>query len=88
LGFRLSLRGAWLGAENENERAEIQAAPKKMYNLRSRAVHSGVVGQNPGNSETIKTGTALCKRLILKTMNADCRSECNKLALGEASAKA
>ncbi len=41
LRYRLSLRGAWLGGGDEQERAEIQRTLKAVYDLRSRAVHAG-----------------------------------------------
>jgi len=88
LRFRLSLRGAWLGAKDEKERAVIQAALKKMYDLRSRAVHSGMVDQSPPNRETISQGAALCKQLIRKIIDADCRIDWNALVLGGASDEA
>jgi hypothetical protein len=82
LRFRLSLRGAWLGAKDERERAEIQRALRKMYDLRSRAVHSGMVEQSQENTETIKQGTVLCMQLIRKIMDADCRIDWDTLVLG------
>jgi hypothetical protein len=39
----MSLRGAWLAGADENERVEIQRTLKKVYVLRSKAVHAGAV---------------------------------------------
>jgi hypothetical protein len=80
--FRLSLRGAWLGGKDGKERAEIQRALKAMYDLRSGAVHSGVVEQSETNLETIRVGTALCRRLIRKTIEAGCHIDWNAVVLG------
>lgn len=88
LSFRLSLRGAWLGAKDEKERAVIKAALRKMYDLRSRAVHSGMVEQSQQHRETINQGAALCKQLIRKIIDADCRVDWNALVLGGASDEA
>jgi hypothetical protein len=88
LSFRLSLRGAWLGAKDEKERAVIKTALRKMYDLRSRAVHSGMVEQSQQHRETINQGAALCKQLIRKIIDADCRIDWNALVLGGASDEA
>ncbi len=50
LRFRLSLRGAWLIGNNEAERANIRTTLMKVYDLRSRAVRTGLVEQNHKNS--------------------------------------
>ncbi len=88
LSFRLSLRGAWLGAKDEKERAVIKTALRKMYDLRSRAVHSGMVEQSQRHRETINQGAALCKQLIRKIIDADCRIDWNALVLGGANDEA
>ena len=82
LKFRLGLRGAWLGGNDEKERAAIQTALGKMYDLRSRAVHSGTVERNEKNREIVRRGTALCRQLIRKTIDAEGRINWNTLVLG------
>ncbi|MGP0095181.1 MAG: hypothetical protein ACLPKB_35295 [Xanthobacteraceae bacterium] len=84
LKFRLSLRGAWLVGRDEPERTEIRKALAKMYDLRSRAVHSGSVDQSEESRDTIQRGTELCKQLIQKAIDADCLIDWNKLVLGGA----
>jgi hypothetical protein len=82
LRFRLSLRGAWLGASDQQERTEVQKSLKDVYDLRSAAVHSGAVDPSTSNRQTIERGTELCKRLIRKTINANARINWNALVLG------
>lgn len=82
LRFRLSLRGAWLGANDQQERVQIQKSLKEVYDLRSMAVHSGAVEPSPHNRRTIERGTELCKRLICKTIDANARIDWSALVLG------
>jgi Apea-like HEPN len=82
LKFRLALHGAWLGGDDPQDRAEIQKTLKDVYDLRSRAVHTGRVEPNQKNYEMIERGTLLCKRLILKMIQADGRVEWSTLLLG------
>jgi hypothetical protein len=56
-----------------------------MYDLRSLAVHSGMVEQSQKNRETINRGAALCKQLIRKIIDAECCIDWNALVLGGAS---
>ena len=82
LRFRLSLRGAWLGGIDPQERAKIQRTLKDVYDLRSSAVHTGRVEPNQKNYETIASGTSLCRQLILKMIQADGRVDWSTLLLG------
>jgi hypothetical protein len=58
----MSLRGAWLAGADESERTEIQKTLKKVYTLRSKAVHVGSVDETEENADTISRGLALCRR--------------------------
>ena len=51
LSFRLSLRGAWLIGANDKERLEVQRTLKKLYDLRSQAVHNGFIERNEKNRQ-------------------------------------
>jgi hypothetical protein len=70
LRFRLSLRGAWLGGGDVREREEMQKILENVYDLRSRAVHTGKVKGTEAEKQTIERGTALCKQLIRKMIEA------------------
>ena len=61
LRFRLSLRGAWLIGSNHAERLKIQRSLKKLYDLRSRAVHSGFVDRNASTGNIITGATEICR---------------------------
>lgn len=82
LKFRLALRGAWLGGNDATERAEIQRILGKVYDPRSRAVHTGRVELTETNCETSARGTSLCKRLISKTIATDGRINWTTLPVG------
>jgi hypothetical protein len=82
LSFRLSLRGAWLIGKNEAERLEIQRSLKKLYDLRSRAVHSGDIERSAKTGATIARGTEICKQLIQKAIELGCDIDWHQLVVG------
>jgi hypothetical protein len=82
LSFRMSLRGAWLAGADENERVEIQRTLKKVYVLRSNAVHGGSVDTTDKNAATISSGLDLCRRLIRKVIDANADIAWDRLVLG------
>ena len=82
LGFRLGLRGAWLGGKNAVERAEIQKTIREAYRLRSQAVHLGRIEHNARNLEINRRGTELCRRLIQMTIDAGGKIDWDMLVLG------
>ena len=82
LSFRMSLRGAWLAGADENERVEIQRTLKKVYVLRSKAVHAGAVDGSDQNSATISSGRDLCRRLISKVIDSNADIAWDRLVLG------
>jgi hypothetical protein len=82
LRFRLALRGAWLGGSDSVKRIEMQTAISKVYDLRSKAVHFGVVKRDAKNVQINKTGIEICIELIRKTIGSDCKIDWDKLVLG------
>jgi hypothetical protein len=82
LSFRMSLRGAWLAGADETERTAIQTTLKKVYGLRSKAVHAGSVPSTEENSATISSGLDLCRRLISKVIDANADVAWDRLVLG------
>jgi hypothetical protein len=82
LGYRLRLRGAWLGGNDPQERREIEQILRDAYDLRSRAVHLGLIEQTPENVGINSKATELCRRLIRKTIDADARINWGTLVLG------
>jgi hypothetical protein len=82
LSFRLSLRGAWLIGGSSKERLEIQKALRALYDLRSRAVHSGVVDRIAENQNTITDATEICKMLIRKIIELKCEVDWPRIVVG------
>ena len=82
LRYRLSLRGAWLGGVNEEERREILTSLRDVYDLRSHAVHTGAVDRGNRTDQTIECGTALCKQLIRKAIDVGGDINWESLVLG------
>ena len=82
LSFRLSLRGAWLLGRDEIERRDVKRVLRDIYDLRSRAVHSGMVERTGKNWHTISRGRDLCRQLILRTIDAKANVDWNRLVLG------
>ncbi len=82
LSFRLSLRGAWLIGSNDTERLKIQTSLKKLYDLRSRAVHSGFVERNANTENTISRATEICRTLIQRLIDLKCKIDWQKAVVG------
>ncbi len=82
LSFRLSLRGGWLIGNNDTERLEIQKVLKKLYELRSRAVHSGTIERSAKTGTTITRATEICKALIRKAIELKCDIDWPRLVVG------
>ena len=82
LSFRLSLRGAWLIGKDADERLEIQKALKRLYELRSRAVHSGTIERSSKTGTTIARATEICKLLIRKTIELNCEIDWQRIVFG------
>jgi hypothetical protein len=82
LSFRLSLRGAWLIGADHTERLEIQTSLKKLYDLRSRAVHRGFVEREEKTQNTISAATANCRRLVHKLIDLKCDVDWQRVVVG------
>src|SRR5262249_15576643 len=82
LSFRLSLRGAWLIGSSSAERLEIQRSLKKLYELRSRAVHLGFVKWNASTRATIDEATAICRTLIRRLIDVRCDVDWHNVVVG------
>ena len=64
LKYRLGLRAAWLLGEDAAERQKVQTTIGKLYDLRSRAVHSGEIDRNAKTGTQLHQASELCARLI------------------------
>jgi hypothetical protein len=82
LSFRLSLRGAWLIGNDDTERLGLQKALKNLYDLRSRAVHSGTIERSAKTGNTIARATEICKALIRKAIELKCDIDWERLIVG------
>ena len=82
LSFRLSLRGAWLIGTTDTERLEIQRSLKRLYDLRSRAVHSGFIEQSTDTGSTIGRATEICRALIRRLIELKCEIDWQKAVVG------
>jgi hypothetical protein len=82
LSFRLSLRGAWLIGSNPTERLEIQRSLRKLYELRSQAVHAGFVEQSTNTRSAIDRATAICRTLIRKLIDLECDIDWSQAVVG------
>ena len=80
--FRLSLRGAWYLGQNIENRQTLIAEFRKLYDLRSKAVHLGEVGPE-GTRDFIKRSQDLCLRSIKKVLrDGGFPTDWNRLVLG------
>ena len=63
VSYLLRVRGAWLGGGTLEERRERRKLLKQVYDLRSRAVHSGTLNRQQAG-EILHEGSVLCANLI------------------------
>jgi len=88
LAFRLSLRGAWLGASSEVDRFEQYRLLRRLYRLRSKAVHTGELSNSKAEQQRklLKCGFHLCsillKRIITEGKWPASSGEWDQLVLG------
>jgi hypothetical protein len=80
LSYRLKTRGAALLGGSASQRRETFNILGRLYNLRSKAVHSGKLKGNP--TEEIRAGCALCVRLVLKMIERGAWPDWDALVLG------
>jgi len=74
LTFTLSYRGAWLLGANVDQRLEIQRSLRKLYALRSNAVHRGEVTVTEPNIHTIGHAVTICKDLVRRLIALRCNA--------------
>ena len=82
LGYRLRLRAAWYLGENVEDKVSIENDLKKMYDLRSRAVHRGNIFGIASNQDLKTIGQTHCLNSILKVIEDGRFPDWNRLVLG------
>jgi hypothetical protein len=63
LKFRSSIRGATFLGNKKAERLKIFECLKKAYDLRSKAVHSGILQQTGQNEQILDDATSACAQI-------------------------
>ena len=84
LGFRLRLRAAWYLAEDQAGRGKIMKDLGGVYDLRSKAVHTGDIGSRRDFAVLLERGQQLCRQSIVKVIRNGGFPDWNQLVLGEA----
>ena len=84
LGFRLRLRAAWYLAEDQAGRGKIIKDLGGVYDLRSKAVHTGDIGSRRDFAVLLERGQQLCRQSIVKVIRNGGFPDWNQLVLGEA----
>ena len=79
--FRFSLHAAWHLAKDKEQRNALMKEFKAIYDLRSKAVHSGTVSD--ATSERIPSAQDLCRASIMKILEDGKFPDWNDLILGE-----
>jgi hypothetical protein len=82
LAYRLRTRAAWLMGSSPESRRDISDLMKKLYELRSDAVHKGYVDETPDNAQTLNSGIRECAALIKTVIERKNRIEWESLVLG------
>jgi hypothetical protein len=83
--FKVGLRAAWLAGNAVDERADIFTKVRKLYDLRSKAAHSGQLAtvDDPLEREIqLSEGTELVARLVKTILDRGRWPEWNHLVLG------
>ena len=70
LGFRLGIRAAWYLGRSLEERSSIMEDMRKIYALRSKAVHSGVLPGDSSTQELRNRAEQLCLDSITKVITS------------------
>ena len=83
LSFRLRLRAAWYLAGNQSVRNSIMKDLRDVYDLRSKAVHTGDIGSRRDYAALQETGQQLCRQSIVKVIQNGSFPDWNALVLGE-----
>jgi hypothetical protein len=84
LRFKIGLRGAWLGGGTPDKRQVCAGTLRKLYDLRSTAVHSGRItrGDTKEHHHFLESGEDLCADLITKVLETGCWPDWDKLVVG------
>jgi hypothetical protein len=69
LRFQLGLRGAWLGGRDADSRRELFLFLRKIYDLRSNAVHRGDIDRSQTTAEALQKGLTVCANLIRRAID-------------------
>ena len=80
--FRLALHGAWLIGSNKDDRKKYQARLRKLYDLASKAVHTGEIGDTKADRELLDFGQDFCRRAILKRAGGPTKMDWEEITLG------
>ena len=83
MGFRLRLRAAWYLAKDRAGREKITRNLRDVYNLRSKAVHTGEIGPYSDALAPLTTGQQLCRQSIVKVILNGGFPNWHQLVLGE-----
>ncbi|MCY4616201.1 MAG: HEPN domain-containing protein [Chloroflexi bacterium] len=70
LGFRLGIRAAWYLGKDLDERSSIMDDLRKIYDLRSRAVHTGTLPSDASIAELRARAEQLCLDSIRRVVSA------------------
>lgn len=68
LKFRLATYGAWHLGSNSDERCRYHVTISRMYDLASKAVHTGEIKNTPETLEILTDTQDLCRKGILKRL--------------------
>ena len=84
LRFKIGLRGAWLAGGTPAKRKACLNTLRKLYDLRSAAVHSGRItrGKTMEHHHFLESGEDLCADLITKVLETGDWPDWDKLVLG------
>ena len=81
--FRLSLRAAWYLGKDREKRQSLIRDFKKIYDLRSSAVHTGEVKSKVATLEFTQRAQDLCRQSIVNAIKNGQLPEWNLLVLGD-----
>ena len=84
LSFRLRLRAAWYLAKDHAGRETIMRDLRDVYDLRSKAVHTGDIGSYRDALALLTTGRQICRQSIVKVIFNCGFPNWHQLVLGEA----
>ena len=82
LKFRLATYGAWHLGSNFDERRRYHTTISRMYNLASKAVHTGEIENKPGTLDILTDTQNLCREGILKRLKEKEKPKWEDMILG------